>query len=146
MEGGAAIELTRGPDIVSDGVPMGAVQVPGTGLPIVMMADRQTTGGYVKIGVVHALDVARLSQCPPGASVRFVRLSQEEGIELAKREAAAQEALRRHVDAARSERGRKGAGGRGSGVGQAEGLRGRKGLLRRLGEAFLRGEWWGDGL
>ena len=114
MEGGAAIELTRGSDIVSDGVPMGAVQVPGEGLPIVMMADRQTSGGYVKIGVVHALDVARLSQCPPGASVRFARLSQEEGIELAKQEAAALEALRRHVGAAvRS------AAGRAWGIGAA---------------------------
>ena len=114
MEGGAAIELTRGSDIVSDGVPMGAVQVPGEGLPIVMMADRQTSGGYVKIGVVHALDVARLSQCPPGASVRFARLSQEEGIELAKQEAAALEALRRHVGAAvRS------AAGRARGIGAA---------------------------
>ena len=49
-----------------------------------MMADRQTTGGYVKIGVVHAFDVARLSQRVPGAAVRFTQISQEEGIEISR--------------------------------------------------------------
>ncbi|MCR5346934.1 MAG: biotin-dependent carboxyltransferase family protein [Fretibacterium sp.] len=99
MEGGTPIEHVRGPDIVSDAIPMGAVQVPGQGLPIVMMADRQTTGGYVKIGVVHALDVARLSQFLPGSPVRFSRITQEAGIELSKAEASALEALRAHVAA-----------------------------------------------
>ena len=97
MEGGTPIEHVKGPDIVSDAIPMGAVQIPGQGLPIVMMADRQTTGGYVKIGVVHALDVARLSQFLPGSPVRFAQISQEEGIELSKAEAKTLEALRAHV-------------------------------------------------
>lgn len=97
MEGDAVIEHVKGPDIVSDGIPMGAVQIPGQGLPIVMMADRQTTGGYVKIGVVHAFDVARLSQRVPGAAVRFTQISQEEGIEISRREAAALKALQKYV-------------------------------------------------
>lgn len=97
MEGDALIEHVKGPDIVSDGIPMGAIQIPGQGLPIVMMADRQTTGGYVKIGVLHAFDVARLAQRLPGAAVRFAQISQEEGIEISKAEAKILEELRLYV-------------------------------------------------
>ena len=110
MEGGTPIEHVRGPDIVSDAIPMGAVQIPGQGLPIVMMADRQTTGGYVKIGVVHALDAARLSQFLPGSPVRFAKITQEEGIELSKAEAKALSELRAHVaNAPAAPQGRSGA-------------------------------------
>ncbi len=97
MEGGKLIEHVKGPDIVSDAIPMGAVQIPGQGLPIVMMADRQTTGGYVKIGVVHALDVARLSQYMPGSPVKFSEISQEQGIDISRAEAEALNSLRSHV-------------------------------------------------
>ena len=97
LESDRAIEHAKGPDIVSDGIPMGAVQAPGSGLPIVMMADRQTTGGYVKIAVVHALDVARLAQKMPGEKVRFAPLSQDEGVELSRAEAAKVERLRLFV-------------------------------------------------
>ncbi len=100
MEGGEIIEHIKGADIVSDAIPMGAVQIPGQGLPIVMMADRQTTGGYVKIGVVHALDVARLSQLPPGTSVKFSQITQEQGIEISKIEAVKLNELRSHVSEA----------------------------------------------
>ena len=97
MEGEATVEHVEGPDIVSDAIPMGAVQIPGQGLPIVMMADRQTTGGYVKIGVVHSLDVARLAQLAPGSRVRFAPITQEQGIEISKAEGKAIEALGDHV-------------------------------------------------
>ena len=97
MEGSELIEQVKGPDIVSDAIPMGAVQIPGQGLPIVMMADRQTTGGYVKIGVVHALDVARLSQLMPGSPVRFSQITQKQGIEISKSEAQALNSLRDYV-------------------------------------------------
>lgn len=97
MEGQEIIEHLKGPDIVSDAIPMGAVQIPGQGLPIVMMADRQTTGGYVKIGVVHALDVARLSQFMPGSPVKFSEITQKQGIEISKAESQALNALRTHV-------------------------------------------------
>ncbi|MBQ6775900.1 MAG: biotin-dependent carboxyltransferase family protein [Synergistaceae bacterium] len=102
MEGDKLIEHVKGPDIVSDAIPMGAVQIPGQGLPIVMMADRQTTGGYVKIGVVHAIDVARLSQFMPGSSVRFTKITQEQGIEISKSEANMLNMLRAHVAQAHS--------------------------------------------
>ena len=97
MESDKIIEHVKGPDIVSDAIPMGAVQIPGQGLPIVMMADRQTTGGYVKIGVVHALDVARLSQFMPGSTVKFTEITQEQGIEISKSEANLLNLLRSHV-------------------------------------------------
>ena len=94
---GPALKHVKGPDIVSDAIPLGAVQVPGSGQPIVMSADRQTTGGYVKIAVVHALDAARLAQKMPGETVRFSRISQEEGIALSRAEAAKLGELRRLV-------------------------------------------------
>ena len=86
-------------DIVSDAIPLGAVQVPGSGQPIVMLADRQTTGGYVKIAVVHALDAAWLAQTMPGEKVRFARITQEEGIGLSRAERAKLDELRRFVSA-----------------------------------------------
>lgn len=96
---GPKLKHVKGPDIVSDAIPLGAVQVPGSGQPIVMSADRQTTGGYVKIAVVHALDAARLAQKMPGETVRFSRISQEEGIALSRAEAAKLGELRRLVSA-----------------------------------------------
>jgi antagonist of KipI len=70
----------KGPTgIISDGIPLGAVQVPPDGQPIVMMADRQTTGGYPKIATVVTADVPLLAQCVPGqSSVRFRAVGVEE--------------------------------------------------------------------
>lgn len=66
-------------DIISDGIPLGAVQVPADRQPIVMMADRQTTGGYPKIATVISADVPLLAQCLPGQStVRFEAIGVEE--------------------------------------------------------------------
>jgi allophanate hydrolase subunit 2 len=65
--------------IISDGVPPGAVQVPPDGQPIVMLADRQTTGGYPKIATVISADIPLLAQCVPGQShVRFKAVGVEE--------------------------------------------------------------------
>lgn len=58
-------------DIISEGMPLGAIQVPANGQPLVMLADRPTTGGYPKIATVIRADVPLLAQCPPGARVRF---------------------------------------------------------------------------
>jgi antagonist of KipI len=57
-------------DIVSDGTPAGAVQVTGDGLPIVLLADRGTAGGYTKIATVISVDVARLGQMKPNRATR----------------------------------------------------------------------------
>lgn len=73
-------------DIISDGVSLGAVQVPGHGMPIVMMADRQTTGGYPKIATVISCDIGRLAQARPGAAVRFQRVTVTQAQELVREE------------------------------------------------------------
>lgn len=68
---GPALPAERGHDIVSDGIVPGAIQVPASGQPIVLMADSQTTGGYPKIATVITADLPRLAQFPTGAAVRF---------------------------------------------------------------------------
>lgn len=61
--------------ILSEGIAAGAVQVPGDGQPIVLLADRQTIGGYPKIGSALSLDCATLAQLTPGSSVRFTPIT-----------------------------------------------------------------------
>ncbi|MBU3143683.1 biotin-dependent carboxyltransferase family protein [Clostridium sp. CF012] len=68
---GTKISHKVGADIISDGITMGSVQVPGHGAPIIMMADRQTTGGYTKIATVITSDINIVGQLKPGDSVRF---------------------------------------------------------------------------
>ena len=68
---GPTLEHKDVQEIISDGMMLGAVQVPPNGLPIVMLADRATTGGYPKIATVVGRDVAKLAQLLPGERVRF---------------------------------------------------------------------------
>jgi len=76
---GPAVAHRSGVDILSEGIPLGAVQVPGDGQPIVLMADHQTAGGYPKIGVVTGASLPLLAQCPPGRGrVRFRAVSVEQ--------------------------------------------------------------------
>lgn len=72
---GPFIEHTRGHDIVSDGVPMGGVQVVGDGQPIVLLADRQSAGGYTKIATVCSFDLPRIAQLKPGGRLTFRRVT-----------------------------------------------------------------------
>lgn len=81
---GATIEHKNGADIISDGITFGAIQVPGSGQPIVMMADRQTTGGYTKIGNVISSDLAKLAQATPGTKVKFVEYTLEQAVQTIK--------------------------------------------------------------
>jgi 5-oxoprolinase (ATP-hydrolysing) subunit C len=67
---------------------MGAIQVPGDGRPIVLMADRQSTGGYPKIATVIGPDLSRLAQARPGTSFRFEAVSIAQAM-VARREEAA---------------------------------------------------------
>ena len=71
LEGPHIAHGPGGGNIVSDGTAPGSIQVPGSGQPIVLMADRQTTGGYPKIATVITADLRRLAQRRPGDSVRF---------------------------------------------------------------------------
>jgi len=75
---GPRIAHTHGHDIVSDGIAAGSVQVPGDGQPIVLLADRQSTGGYTKIATVCSFELARIAQLRPGQSARFQEVSIEE--------------------------------------------------------------------
>lgn len=62
---GIQLECLTGHDILSDGICMGAIQVPGDGQPFILMADHQTTGGYPKIANVCKADLPRLAQMSP---------------------------------------------------------------------------------
>lgn len=72
LEGdGAGFVTERSLTLISDAVVLGDVQIPGDGQPIVLLADRQPTGGYPRLATVIAADLAALAQLPTGASVRF---------------------------------------------------------------------------
>jgi len=75
---GPAIEHAGRPDIVSDGSPNGAVQVAGDGMPIVLLADRGTTGGYAKIATVIGVDLPCLAQAGADDTVTFRPVTVEE--------------------------------------------------------------------
>ena len=66
--------------IISDALPMGAIQIPAHGMPIIMMADRQTTGGYAKIGAVIGPDLSKLAQARPGDRVTMHRITEQEAV------------------------------------------------------------------
>jgi allophanate hydrolase len=68
---GNAIQHARGFNIASDATAPGSIQVPGNGQPIVLMADRQTTGGYPKIATVISADVPELGRLSIGSQIRF---------------------------------------------------------------------------
>lgn len=82
MLDGPQITAARGHDIVSDGTVPGSIQVPASGRPIVLMAERQTTGGYPKIATVASVDLPRLAQATTGSAIRFSTISQEEAEDL----------------------------------------------------------------
>ncbi len=82
---GPALEHVKGFNIVSDGTAPGSIQVPGNGLPIVLLADRPTTGGYPKIATVVSADVPALGRLRPGATIGFDAVGVEEA-EAARRE------------------------------------------------------------
>ena len=63
-------------------MPLGAVQVMGDGLPVVLMSDRGTTGGYTKIATVIGVDIPRLAQAIPGDQIRFKAVTFEDALGL----------------------------------------------------------------
>ena len=79
---GPVIEHKDGADITSDGISLGSIQVPGNGMPIVMLTDRQTTGGYTKIGTVIGVDVPDFVQSVAGTKIRFQEITVEEAQDL----------------------------------------------------------------
>lgn len=83
---GSALELEAPREMVSQPVACGSVQVPPDGQPIVLMAGRQTIGGYPQIGHVISVDLPKLARAWPGARVRFREVGWEEARELLRRE------------------------------------------------------------
>ncbi|NBK22800.1 MAG: biotin-dependent carboxyltransferase [Spirochaetia bacterium] len=69
---GPKISHVADANIISDGIVTGSIQVPGTGFPIVMLADRQSTGGYTKIATVISEDLPKMGQAKPGNVIRFI--------------------------------------------------------------------------
>ncbi len=61
---------------------MGSIQVPASGRPIILMAERQTTGGYPKIATVASVDLPRLAQALTGSQIRFKLVTQEQAEDL----------------------------------------------------------------
>jgi antagonist of KipI len=68
---GPRLTHARGADIISDATPLGVLQIPASGQPILLMADRQTTGGYPKIATVIAADMAVAGQLAPDDTITF---------------------------------------------------------------------------
>jgi biotin-dependent carboxylase-like uncharacterized protein len=77
---GPRLTHAKGFNIASDGIAMGAIQVPGEGQPIVLMADRQSTGGYPKIATIIGPDLGRLAQARPGTTIRFKEVTHAEAV------------------------------------------------------------------
>ena len=75
---GRPIAHARGHNIASDAIAPGSIQVPGNGQPIVLLADRQTTGGYPKIATVISADLPALGRLPIGAKIRFESVTVEQ--------------------------------------------------------------------
>ena len=95
---GTAIEHVTDGNIISDGIAFGAIQVPTEGKPIIMMADRQTTGGYTKIANVISADFRLLGQLKAGDKVRFEKVSIQEAQQALLDQRAALRTLRRSLD------------------------------------------------
>lgn len=79
---GPVLPATNGYDIITDGTAWGSIQVSSSGKPIILLADRQTTGGYAKIATVITMDLALLAQLKPGSQLRFLPVSIEKAQQL----------------------------------------------------------------
>ncbi len=83
---GPRLRHRDGWDIVSDAIATGAIQVPGSGQPILLLADHQTTGGYPKIATVISADLPVVGRRRPGDTIRFAAVTVAEAEQLARDE------------------------------------------------------------
>ena len=79
---GKKVELNKSSDILSSGLTFGTIQIPNNGEPIIMLADRQTTGGYSRMANVIQADHCKLAQLRPGDSINFKEISIKEATKL----------------------------------------------------------------
>ena len=75
---GPHLELEQAKEMISEAVSFGTIQVPAEGNPIVLLADRQTTGGYPKIGQIATVDLSSIAQAKPGDMIHFSEITHEE--------------------------------------------------------------------
>lgn len=89
---GAQLLLKSSTQLLSEATSFGSIQVPPDGNPIILMADRQTTGGYAKIGHVATVDLPVIAQCMPGETLSFteIALTQAQRLDSQREEAFAQ--------------------------------------------------------
>lgn len=97
LEGQPIQHKTDG-NIISDGIVNGAIQVPTTGQPIIMLAERQATGGYTKIATVISVDLPIIGQCCPGDIIRFQAVSIEEAHRLLRQQRSRLDDLNRYLN------------------------------------------------
>ncbi|MDD7355359.1 MAG: biotin-dependent carboxyltransferase family protein [Oscillospiraceae bacterium] len=83
---GIALRGKNGMDITSDGITFGSIQIARSGMPIILMADHQTTGGYAKIATVISVDLPKLAQARPYDKVMFDIVSIKQAENAAKKE------------------------------------------------------------
>ena len=79
---GAYIAPKESSDIISDGIAFGSIQVPAHGKPIILLADRQTTGGYAKIATVASVDIPKVVQRKTDHKIRFEAITVQEAQKL----------------------------------------------------------------
>jgi biotin-dependent carboxylase-like uncharacterized protein len=83
---GPAIKLKESTQLLTEGVALGAVQIPPDGQPIILFVDQQTTGGYPKIANAIAADLHRIGQLRPRDKIRFELVSIERAVELLRKQ------------------------------------------------------------
>lgn len=81
---GSKIEHKESADIISDGTALGSIQVPSNGQPIILFVDRQTTGGYTKVGTIITADLHKLGKLNYKDKVIFTEVSPKEANDLAR--------------------------------------------------------------
>ena len=101
---GPKVEHSDGPDIISDGIPFGGVQVSGDGQPIILMADRGTSGGYTKPATVISSDIGKVAQRMPGDEIRFQSVTLAEAHEALRSQEATIAQAKEHLKASVSRR------------------------------------------
>lgn len=75
---GEPVHLKEKLELISEAVAFGSIQIPPDGQPIVLLADRQTTGGYPRIGEVATVDLPLIAQAMPGANLYFKRIDHQD--------------------------------------------------------------------
>ena len=95
---GPKVEHSTDANIISDGIPLGAVQIPGSGQPIIMMSEHQGSGGYTKIANIISVDIPLVAQCAPGDKIRFQAIKLDLAQELYLAQRAQYERLRQVYD------------------------------------------------